>query len=205
MNNKQPTAFLDEEMDCRTMRNLQAYHNDQSTMVLGEKITPVNASKVDALLDTIDCEPEDNVNLDSDVEIKLPPISAALLNIVRAGLKKSEEDYAANRESYLQARRAAARRDYANERATEGKGVRSYQRRPKVSNETPWDREIRLHREDSRRRSGKDNNTVRGYTRLDELTEEEKNLRKREQDAASKRSRRAALKSKAGPVSGEGR
>ncbi|WP_416064985.1 hypothetical protein ACK9YZ_20415 [Rhizobium sp. ZK1] len=175
----------DDERDRKTQRNLIAYHSDEPGT--GDEIrSTTNVSELDELLASIDGRPLE------PIEPKRPPMSEKRRELIAAKLNEIEQYRKDNRQSYLEAKRKQARQDYANERAAEGRYVRPYQKHECLPGESSSDRERRLHRERSRRRTGKDEHTIRSYVDLSGMTEEEKRIRKRQQDAESKQRRRAA-------------
>ncbi|WP_426125850.1 hypothetical protein [Pararhizobium sp. PWRC1-1] len=143
------------------------------------------AFQLDELLATIDESP-------SQVLMpRRPSMSNTQRQRIAAKLVDIKQDLKDNQGPYYDALRIQARKDYANERAAEGRSVRPYQKHPLIVGETELERDKRLHREGSRRRVGKDASTTRGYLDRSEMTEAEKSSRKRQQDAESKRRRRA--------------
>lgn len=182
------TCTEPDERDRRIQRNLIAYHGDEPSA--GDDIRPATTSmsELDELLASID-----ENSLDS-IGPKRPPMSEKLREQIAAKLIEVEQYRKDNRPSYVEARRKQARQDYANERAAEGRCVRPYRKHECLPGESSCDRERRLHRERARGRAGKDECTTRGYVNRSGMTEEEKRVRKRQQDAESKRRRRAADK-----------
>ncbi|MBX5249968.1 hypothetical protein HJC03_06075 [Rhizobium sp. NLR4b] len=178
----------DDERDRTTQRNLIAYHSDEPSTGDEYRSATTNASELDELLASIDERPLE------PIEPKRPPMSEKRRELIAAKLIEIEQYRKDNRQSYLEARRKQARKDYANERAAEGRCVRPYQKHECLPGESSCDRERRLHRERGRRRAGKDEHTIRSYVDLSGMTEKEKRIRKRQQDAESKRRRRVADK-----------
>lgn len=178
----------DDDRDQKIQLNLIAYYSDEPGDG-GEIRSPTtNISVLDELLASID---EDSLE---PIERMCPPMSERLREKIADKLLEIEQYRKDNRESYLEARRRQARQDYANERAADGRRVRPYRRHPEPAGESSFDRELRLHREGSRRRAGKDKTNTRCYLHLAGMTEEEKKDRKRQQDAESKKRQRAAKK-----------
>ncbi len=178
----------DNERDRRIQRNLLAYYGDEPSADDGIRSATTDMSELDELLASIDGSSSEPIGR------KRPSMSGKLRKQIAAKLIEIEQYRKDNRQSYLEARRKQARQDYANERAAEGRCVRPYRKHECLPGESSCDRERRLHREGSRRRAGKDECTIRGYVDLSGMTEEEKRIRKREQDVESKRRRRAAAK-----------
>ncbi|TBA18771.1 hypothetical protein [Rhizobium ruizarguesonis] len=178
----------DDERDQKIQRNLIAYYRDEPNTGDNIRSATTNMPELDELLASID---------ESSLEAigpKRPSMSEKLRKKIAAKLVEIEQYRKDNWQPYLEARRRQARQDYANERAAEGRRVRPYRRHPVLAGESSFDRELRLHREGSRRRAGNDETNTRSYLHLADMTEEEKKDRKRQQDAESKRRQRAAKK-----------
>ncbi|MGO6709054.1 hypothetical protein [Rhizobium johnstonii] len=177
-----------DDRDQKIQRNLIAYYSnepDDGGEIRSPTTTMSGLDERLAWIDESSLEP---------IQRSCPPMSERLREKIATKLLEIEQYRKDNRQAYLEARRRQARQDYANERAAEGRRVRSYRRHPVLAGESSTDRELRLHREGSRRRAGKDETNTRSYLHLAGMTEEEKKDRKRQQDAESKRRQRAAKK-----------
>ncbi|GEM_PF-4439367 len=184
--------FVDER-DARTRSNLWDYHNGTTPEHTQSYGKASSADKlIDAMFEGIDAPPQQPT--DSKKELDL----AARTDLVKNALRKLEIFHQSQKSSLRERWNRDKRAEYAAHRLAEGKTVRPYRHHPKIEGESPEERERRLRREGDLRRAGKDESSVRPYQDLAHLTDEEKQARKKKQDAEA--GARRTLKRKADAV-----